>query len=99
MPQRNRTARFRPPCFSLIWQSKCLEYAERYIRLERLTKQTAAAGPLGRSTMSPLFVLTKQGQSVWLDYIRRSFLTSGDFKRLIEEDGVRGVTSGLRRTD
>jgi transaldolase len=43
--------------------------------------------------MSPLFVLTKQGQSVWLDYIRRSFLTSGDFKRLIEEDGVRGVTS------
>ena len=43
--------------------------------------------------MSPLFGLTKQGQSIWLDYIRRSFLTSGDFKRLIEEDGVRGVTS------
>ena len=43
--------------------------------------------------MSPLFGLTKQGQSIWLDYIRRSFLTSGDFKRLVEEDGVRGVTS------
>jgi transaldolase len=43
--------------------------------------------------MSPLFGLAKQGQSIWLDYIRRSFLTSGDFKRLIEEDGVRGVTS------
>ncbi len=43
--------------------------------------------------MSPLFGLTKQGQSIWLDYIQRSFLTSGDFKRLIEEDGVRGVTS------
>ena len=42
--------------------------------------------------MSPLFGLTKQGQSIWLDYIRRSFLTSGDFKRLIEEDGVRGVS-------
>ena len=43
--------------------------------------------------MSPLFGLTKQGQSIWLDYIRRSFLTSGDFRRLVEEDGVRGVTS------
>jgi transaldolase len=43
--------------------------------------------------MSPLFGLTKQGQSIWLDYIQRSVLTSGDFKRLIEEDGVRGVTS------
>ena len=43
--------------------------------------------------MNPLFGLKKQGQSIWLDYIRRSFLTSGDFKRLIEEDGVRGVTS------
>ena len=43
--------------------------------------------------MNPLFGLKKQGQSIWLDYIRRSFLTSGDFKRLIEEDGIRGVTS------
>jgi transaldolase len=43
--------------------------------------------------MNPLFGLTKHGQSIWLDFIRRSFLTSGDFKRLIEEDGVRGVTS------
>ena len=43
--------------------------------------------------MSPLFGLTKQGQCIWLDYIRRSFLTSGDFKRLIEVDGIGGVTS------
>ena len=33
------------------------------------------------------------GQSVWLDYIRRSLLTSGELARLIEEDGLRGVTS------
>jgi transaldolase len=59
---------------------------------ERLTNK-GRRRVLGRSTMSPLFRLTKQGQSIWLDYIRRSFLTSGDFKRLIEEDGVRGVTS------
>jgi transaldolase len=43
--------------------------------------------------MNPLFDLTKHGQSIWLDYIRRSFLTSGEFKRLIEEDGIGGVTS------
>ena len=33
------------------------------------------------------------GQSVWLDYLRRSLFTSGEFKRLIDEDGLRGVTS------
>jgi transaldolase/glucose-6-phosphate isomerase len=33
------------------------------------------------------------GQSVWLDYLRRSLFTSGEFKRLIDEDGLRGATS------
>ena len=33
------------------------------------------------------------GQSVWLDYIRRDLLTGGELKRLIEEDGLRGMTS------
>src|SRR5262245_60469982 len=40
-----------------------------------------------------LTALQDYGQSVWLDYIRRSLLTSGELKRLIEEDGLRGVTS------
>src|SRR6201998_4939832 len=35
----------------------------------------------------------KYGQSVWLDYIRRSLITSGELKRLVAEDGLRGVTS------
>jgi transaldolase/glucose-6-phosphate isomerase len=30
---------------------------------------------------------------VWLDYIRRSLITSGELHRLIDEDGLRGVTS------
>ena len=42
---------------------------------------------------NPLRDLLKYGQSVWLDYIRRSLLTSGELKRLIEEDGLRGMTS------
>ncbi|HUO35618.1 MAG TPA: bifunctional transaldolase/phosoglucose isomerase [Candidatus Acidoferrum sp.] len=37
--------------------------------------------------------LTAYGQSVWLDYIRRSLLTTGELARLIDTDGLRGVTS------
>ncbi len=43
--------------------------------------------------INPLKDLQKYGQSVWLDYIRRNLLTSGELKRLIEEDGLRGMTS------
>ncbi|UCF09489.1 MAG: transaldolase, partial [Candidatus Bipolaricaulota bacterium] len=32
------------------------------------------------------------GQSIWLDFIRRSFMTSGDLQRLIDL-GLRGMTS------
>ncbi len=42
---------------------------------------------------NPLKDLLKFGQSVWLDYIRRDLLTGGELKRLIAEDGVRGMTS------
>ena len=43
--------------------------------------------------MNPLKELLAQGQSVWLDYIRRDLIRTGEFKRLVEEDGIRGVTS------
>ena len=33
--------------------------------------------------MNPLQALHTHGQSVWLDYIRRSLLTSGELGRLI----------------
>jgi transaldolase/glucose-6-phosphate isomerase len=42
---------------------------------------------------NPLKDLLKYGQSVWLDYIRHDLLTSGELKRLIDEDGLRGMTS------
>lgn len=45
------------------------------------------------SIMNPLKELLKQGQSIWLDYIQGGLIQSGELKRLIEEDGVRGVTS------
>jgi len=44
-------------------------------------------------TMNPLMELAKYGQSVWLDYIRRNLITSGELKRLVDEDGLGGVTS------
>jgi transaldolase/glucose-6-phosphate isomerase len=43
--------------------------------------------------VNPLKELLKYGQSVWLDYIRRNLLKSGELKRLIEADGLRGMTS------
>lgn len=33
------------------------------------------------------------GQSIWLDFIDRKIIFSGELKKLVEEDGVRGVTS------
>jgi transaldolase len=33
------------------------------------------------------------GQSIWLDFIDRDIIKSGKLKKLIDEDGVRGVTS------
>lgn len=42
--------------------------------------------------MSVMKRLHQQGQSVWLDYIRRSFMESGELTALVEE-GLRGLTS------
>lgn len=42
---------------------------------------------------SRLKELTKLGQSIWLDYIRRDLIETGELKRLIDEDGLRGMTS------
>ncbi len=43
--------------------------------------------------MNPLQQLRTEGQAIWLDYIRRDLLTSGELARLVAEDGVTGVTS------
>jgi transaldolase len=42
---------------------------------------------------NPLRKLGTLGQSIWLDYIRRDLIVSGELRRLIEEDGLRGMTS------
>ena len=42
---------------------------------------------------NPLIKLTSLGQSIWLDYISRQMIDSGELQRLIDEDGLRGMTS------
>lgn len=42
---------------------------------------------------NPLRTLGSLGQSVWMDFIRRDSLLSGELRRYIEEDDLRGVTS------
>lgn len=42
---------------------------------------------------NPLQQLIQFGQSFWYDNIRRALLNSGELKRMVEEDGLRGLTS------
>ncbi|MBD3168034.1 MAG: transaldolase, partial [candidate division Zixibacteria bacterium] len=42
---------------------------------------------------NPLRNLSKFGQSIWLDYITRSMIKSGELDKLIENDGISGMTS------
>jgi transaldolase len=43
--------------------------------------------------MNPLVELQAYGQSFWYDNIRRKFLHDGTIRRLLDEDGLRGMTS------
>ena len=43
--------------------------------------------------MNPLIALNESGQFVWLDHISRSLITGGGLQRLIDKDGLGGVTS------
>ena len=44
-------------------------------------------------TENPLLQLESFGQSIWMDFLRRDTVTSGDLKRLVEGDGISGITS------
>src|SRR6201995_6052427 len=43
--------------------------------------------------MNPVKALESHGQAVWLDFLARGFVAKGDLKKLIDSDGVKGVTS------
>jgi transaldolase len=46
-----------------------------------------------KATKNLLKELLKYGQSMWLDYIRRDLFTTDKLKAMIEDDGLRGMTS------
>ncbi len=54
------------------------------------TKNAAQASDAAQNS---LVALVAEGQSIWLDYITRDLVRGGELKRLIEEDGLRGLTS------
>ena len=47
----------------------------------------------GTTGANPLKGLLAYGQSPWMDYVRRDLLTSGNLKKMIQEDGLMGMTS------
>ena len=47
----------------------------------------------GKKHDNPLVEVEKYGQSIWLDYIKRDLIVSGDLKKLIDNDSLRGMTS------
>ncbi len=46
-----------------------------------------------KSSANPLRQLHDYGQAVWLDFLSRRFIAEGGLKKLIEQDGLTGVTS------
>jgi hypothetical protein len=52
---------------------------------------------VGAKGVNPLKALLEFGQSPWMDYIRRDLLTSGGLKKMIQEDGLMGMTPRFLR--
>jgi transaldolase/glucose-6-phosphate isomerase len=48
---------------------------------------------MDQDIMNPVKALEAHGQAVWLDFLARGFVAKGDLKKLIDSDGVKGVTS------
>lgn len=58
-----------------------------------MTTTTTIPNASAAQGANPLKGLLAYGQSPWLDFIRRNILLNGDLKKMINEDGLRGMTS------
>src|SRR5438105_2815986 len=75
-----------------------LEIARAFLRAqfsdqERHRRRVGKIAAIEAESNFPVEALLRQGQSVWIDNIARSMLTSGELRRLAWEDRVAGVTS------
>jgi transaldolase/glucose-6-phosphate isomerase len=75
-----------------------LEIARAFLRAqftdqERHRRRVGKIAAIEAESNFPIEALRRQGQSVWMDNIARSMLTSGELRRLAWEDRVVGVTS------
>jgi transaldolase len=44
-------------------------------------------------TSNPLLTIKDYGQSIWMDNLTRDLIQSGELKRMIEDRGIRGITT------
>lgn len=86
--------------FALAWDLTQAFLKASFVDNERHTRRLAKADALEDRLMpcdgdrqNPLLRLQAFGQSIWLDFLRRGMVSSGEIKKLIDEDGLRGITS------
>lgn len=75
-----------------------LEIARGFLRAqftdqERHRRRVGKIAAIEAESNFPIEALARQGQSVWMDNIARSMLTSGELRRLAWQDRVAGITS------
>jgi len=58
-----------------------------------MSGQNDSANVSKKKSSTPVFEAHSQGQSIWLDNISRDLLLSGELRRWVEHEGIRGVTS------
>ncbi len=86
--------------FALAWDLTQAFLKAHFVDNERHTRRLAKVAaledwmtPCWDNGQSPLLKLQTFGQSIWLDFLRRGMISSGEIKKLIDEDGLRGITS------
>ena len=78
----------------MLYAAMTEDEAQRSIRTfyERVNNQNVFAGK-DICMKSRTQIITQAGQSLWLDNIQRRELADGTLQRMIDEDGISGITS------
>ena len=75
----------------------CCIGSQRHVQAAGVNQQTSvtimATNQSQATSRNPVANLRQYGQSVWLDFLRRRLIDTGELGRLIAEDGLTGVTS------